>query len=301
MNFLYCFDNNFNLQALNSINSIINKSKIKNLNFYIIHDSPSNFSDLIEKYLSEYINIITIFKFDFDSIDFPKITDAHVSKATYFRLFFQKYLPEDIEFITYVDSDIICMRDPERDVIEAIKNIKDNNLFLGAVNDGMGTYDNQIRLDMKSDKYFNAGVMVINLKEWRANIQISKILLLMEELREKILWWDQDILNVLIDGDYLELTNDFNKKTSDFDITPEKSVIFVHYSGKGKPWSPMFYKEGVNMVYQNEFLKTGFSKFHIAPKGFKENVLFFRNLISGKYVKFNISDLIKSYIKNKIK
>ena len=35
---------------------------------------------------------------------------------------------------------------------------------------------------------------------------------------------------------------------------PEKSVIFVHYSGKGKPWSPMFYKEGVNMVYQNEFL-----------------------------------------------
>ena len=63
----------------------------------------------------------------------------------------------------------------------------------------------------------------------------------------------------------------------------------------------MFYKEGVNMVYQNEFLKTGFSKFHIAPKGFKENVLFFRNLISGKYVKFNISDLIKSYIKNKIK
>ena len=301
MNFLYCFDNNFNLQALNSINSIINKSKSKNLNFYIIHDSPSNFSDLIEKYLSEYKNIITIFKFDFDSIDFPKITDAHVSKATYFRLFFQKYLPEDIEFITYVDSDIICMRDPERDVIEAIKNIKDNNLFLGAVNDGMGTYDNQIRLDMKSDKYFNAGVMVINLKEWRANIQISKILLLMEELREKILWWDQDILNVLIDGDYLELTNDFNKKTSDFDIMPEKSVIFVHYSGKGKPWSPMFYKEGVNMVYQNEFLKTGFSKFHIAPKGFKENVLFFRNLISGKYVKFNISDLIKSYIKNKIK
>ena len=45
--------------------------------------------------------------------------------------------------------------------------------------------DNQIRLDMKSDKYFNAGVMVINLKEWRANIQISKILLLMEKLREK--------------------------------------------------------------------------------------------------------------------
>ena len=72
MNFLYCFDNNFNLQALNSINSIINKSKSKNLNFYIIHDSPSNFSDLIEKYLSEYKNIITIFKFDFDSIDFPK-------------------------------------------------------------------------------------------------------------------------------------------------------------------------------------------------------------------------------------
>ena len=174
MNFLYCFDNNFNLQALNSINSIINNSKSKNLSFYIIHDSPSDFSNLIDKYLSDYKNIISIFKFDFDSIDFPKITDAHVSKATYFRLFFQKYLPEDIEFITYVDSDIICLRDPETDVKEAIKKINKNNLLLGAISEGKGTKNNQIRLDMKSDKYFNAGVMIINLKEWRAKIQISK-------------------------------------------------------------------------------------------------------------------------------
>ena len=301
MNFLYCFDNNFNLQALNSINSIINNSKSKNLSFYIIHDSPSDFSNLLDKYLSDYKNIIAIFKFDFDTIDFTKITDAHVSKATYFRLFFQKYLPEDIEFITYVDSDIICLRDPETDVKEAIKKINKNNLLLGAISEGKGTKNNQIRLDMKSDKYFNAGVMIINLKEWRAKIQISKILYLMEKLREKIVWWDQDILNVLIDGDYLNLKNDLNKKTSDFDNMPEKSVIFVHYSGKGKPWSPMFYKDTKNMIYQNEFIKTGFSKFHIAPKGLKENLLFFLNLLTRKYVNFNNFDLMNSYIKNKIK
>ena len=38
MNFLYCFDNNFNLQALNSIMSIINNNKDHKTKIFVIHD-----------------------------------------------------------------------------------------------------------------------------------------------------------------------------------------------------------------------------------------------------------------------
>ena len=54
MNFLYCFDSKFNLQAINSINSLINKSKSLEIKVFVIHDNPSTFQKLVKKYLSEY-------------------------------------------------------------------------------------------------------------------------------------------------------------------------------------------------------------------------------------------------------
>ena len=44
--------------------------------------------------------------------------DAHVSEATYYRLFCSDYLPDDIETILYIDADIICISNP----INLIKN-----------------------------------------------------------------------------------------------------------------------------------------------------------------------------------
>ena len=109
MNFLYCFDNNFNLQALNSIMSIINNNKDHKTKIFVIHDDPASLQKIIKKYLNDYEEVFEIFEFDFNFVNFPKINKSHVSKATYFRLFFQKYIPEHIDFITYVDSDIICI------------------------------------------------------------------------------------------------------------------------------------------------------------------------------------------------
>mgnify|MGYP001172002618 FL=1 len=300
MNFLYCFDNNFNLQALNSINSIIKYSNNVNLNFYIIHDSPKTFLKILDRYLPDYKNLITIYKFDFDSIKFPRINKAHVTKATYFRLFFQKYLPKNIEFITYVDSDIICLSNPEKRIQELIETIDNSNLLIGAVNEDSLVDQNVNRLDMKSDRYFNAGVMIINLKQWSKKIEINEIILSMEKLRDKIKWWDQDVLNVLVDGNYLELKKDFNMKASEIKGMPDESVVFLHYAGKGKPWDNSFFEDPNTNIYQNAFLRTGFSEYHIDPKGFIENILFFKHLFSNKYKQFNKKKLFSSYIKNKL-
>ena len=301
MNFLYCFDNNFNLQALNSINSIIKNSESENINFYIIHDSPKTFTKILDNYLPNYKHLIKIYKFDFDSIKFPRINKAHVTKATYFRLFFQKYLPKNIEFITYVDSDIICLSNPENKMQDLIDTIDTNNLLIGAVSDGSEIYKNIKRLGMKSEKYFNAGVMIINLKEWSKKIKINEIILCMDKLKDKIKWWDQDVLNVMVDGRYLELKNDFNMKVSDINGMPNESVVFLHYSGKGKPWDNSFFEDSRVNFYQNAFSNTGFSKYHIDPKGIKENILFFKYLSSNKYKQYDKKKLFSSYIKNKLK
>jgi lipopolysaccharide biosynthesis glycosyltransferase len=300
MNFLYCLDNNFNLQALNSINSIIRNSENKDLKFYIIHDTPEGFKKIIDKYLPSFRDIIHIYKFDFNAIKFPKISGAHVSKATYFRLFFQEYIPANIDFITYIDSDIICLSNPDKRIKYLTEIIENKNYLLGAVNDSDEGNQNKDRLGMSSDKYFNAGVMVINLKLWRSKIEIHQLITSMQTLKDKILWWDQDVLNVLIDGEFLEIEKDFNMKVSNIKEKLETSVVFLHYAGKRKPWDNSIFYDIRNSTYQEAFSFTGFSKYHVHLKGIPENIKFFKNIFLSNDINLNKFDLLHSYIKNKL-
>ena len=300
MNFLYCLDNNFNLQALNSINSIIRNSEDEDLKFYIIHETPEKFKIIIDKYLSSFSDIIHIYKFDFEAINFPKISGAHVSKATYFRLFFQEYIPENVDFITYIDSDIICLSSPGKRIKYLTEILENKKYLLGAVNDSDEGNQNKDRLGMVSEKYFNAGVMVINLKLWRNKIEIHQLITSMKTLKDKILWWDQDVLNVLIDGEFLEIEKDFNMKVSNIKETLEKSVVFLHYAGKRKPWDNSIFYDIRNSTYQEAFSFTGFSKYHVQLKGLFENTKFFKNIFFSTDIQLNKFELLRSYIKNKL-
>ena len=42
VNFLYCFDENYNIQALTSINSLLNNASRK-INLHILHKDPESF------------------------------------------------------------------------------------------------------------------------------------------------------------------------------------------------------------------------------------------------------------------
>ena len=49
INFLYCFDNNYNLQANNSISSLL-ENVSEPISIYIIHENPSTFEIYIDKF-----------------------------------------------------------------------------------------------------------------------------------------------------------------------------------------------------------------------------------------------------------
>ena len=63
LSFLYCFDNNFNLQALTSINSLLGKVSEK-IDLYIIHNDISTFKNLA-KNLNKNEKIKELHYFDF--------------------------------------------------------------------------------------------------------------------------------------------------------------------------------------------------------------------------------------------
>ena len=109
MNFIYCLDKNYNIQALMSFFSL-NKVTSEKINIYIAHNQPSSLRKEINKYRFENLN----FKFleIKNNFDLPNLNNSHVTEATYYRIFAINLINDDIDHVVYIDSDILFNKDP---------------------------------------------------------------------------------------------------------------------------------------------------------------------------------------------
>ena len=298
INFVYCFDENYNIQANNSITSILENISEK-INIYIIHKDPDTFSSYLER-IKENINIREIeifhFKDKYMLETFPRVFKTHMSEATYYRFFIEKYLPKDIDFLTYLDADIICISSPIDKLREQIKLIGESDYLISSktetfIDDNFD--DENFRLDLNSKKYFNAGVMVINYKKWLANSISSKLLDELNRIKENVYYWDQDVLNSYFDGKYIELSkflnyNLFMTKDDFFDRTPksEKNEIsLIHYVGSYKPWSIRGIFNPKSRYYQNQHMNLNNNKYHIVNTWRPDAILrFFQGIVTFRFI-----------------
>lgn len=282
MKFLYCFDKNYNFQGITSINSLISSSTLK-LSIYIIHEDPESIQKSIFDINQNNLHEIKIYKFKKQSFEFPRVKGTHVSDATYYRLFISEYLPEDIDFITYIDADIICIKSPIDAISKTINLMKKNNLSISATTESVGRLEDISRLNLKQEKYFNAGVLVINFQSWNKKNKKNEFINNLNKIKEKILWWDQDVLNYTYDGEYLELSNLLNYQieiNNNFDTKKiDEEVIFLHYLGNTKPWSFSGLENNYSKYYQTYFRKISEKKYHLVSKNLKQDFFKFIKLI----------------------
>jgi len=178
--------------------------------------------------------------------------DLHASKANYYRLLIPEILPISIRKVLYLDSDLIV-----RKPIFDLWNTDIENYYLAAVeNPGMRNFD---RLFMPKDsKYFNSGVMLINVEKWRREGVHNKALAFIRSYPDRIKFWDQDGLNAILYGQWKELPIKWNVQHNYFfpeenqkryaDIILDPAI--VHFSGNGlKPWQP-----NIEHKYKSEYL-----------------------------------------------
>ena len=71
--------------------------------------------------------------------------NAHVSEATYYRLFIEDYLPSEIDNFLYLDADIICCNDPIPILDEIIFKLKKSNKIISAVSEIKNNNDKRIK------------------------------------------------------------------------------------------------------------------------------------------------------------
>lgn len=173
----------------------------------------------------------------------------HVTLATYYRLTMGDVLPGSIDRVLFLDADLL-INGPLDQLWEADL----DGRAIGAVVAPDGAEDVE-RLQMPAGtRYFNAGVMLVDMAAWRAVDVLARARFFLQEHGDRIRWWDQDVLNVLFQNNWQELSSHWNalpqhwlgmqvgrgmpewrtSKVGDL----EKEPAIVHFAGAGdfKPW-----------------------------------------------------------------
>lgn len=167
-------------------------------------------------------------------------TRDYYSKSTYYRLFIPELFPE-LDKALYLDCDIVVTGD-----ISELYDVHLGNDLVGAVTDGiicgvdkLSIYATR-RIGLKDKKYyFNAGVLLMNLKEMRSFGFEDIFLALLGSVRFNVAQ-DQDYLNVICKGRVRYVSGEWNVMPS-FGLVPECDAKLIHYNLDNKPWR----KDGV--------------------------------------------------------
>lgn len=229
------------------LHSLYRNNSQARLTVFIIHNGLKEKSKRkLEKFLRSFIESLSFIKVD-DSLLADCPLSHHVSLATYFRLFIPEVLPKDIDKVLFLDSDMII----RKSIIPLWET--DVSAYSHAAVESPNSHDAKKRLEIPlSFPYFNAGMLLINLVFWRQEKIFSKAIDFISSHKEKILWWDQDVLNYLLYKYWLPIDPIWNSLgglwSENFAMLPEASLpayqlakidpTIVHFSGAGacKPW-----------------------------------------------------------------
>ena len=240
-------DNYINYMTI-TLRSIVDTSKKTNrYDIYVIHTGLSKDS---RKKIYKITNNKNNFFIHFYNISF-KIQDIQLrldvrdyySIATYHRLFLPTIFTR-INKAIYIDSDIVVRED-----IANLYNTDIGNNLLGAVPDGSVQIYDEFKLYVKEiigvepEKYFNAGVLVMNFKGLRNFKFEKKAIELLSKVSFKVAQ-DQDVLNFLIKDKVYYIDPKWNVMPLG-NRHPNPSL--VHYNLILKPW------KHENIMYEDFF------------------------------------------------
>lgn len=171
-----------------------------------------------------------------DDIEIPK----QFSKETYYRLFAHRLFPEDVEKALWLDGDMI-INGPLDDFYN--QDFK-NKLYAAVEDSGTKAVKYQMEsLKMPADsKYVNTGVLLLNLKEMRKELNDGEIIHYLRDNQEILIYADQDVINGLLHEHILVVDPNcfynffFWKITNENKREVYANVRVIHYCGRKKPW-----------------------------------------------------------------
>lgn len=194
------------------------------------------------------------------------IIPAHLTMATYYRLFFPELIPQNITKLLYIDTDTVVIND-----LAELYNIDTKGKPVAASSaNGPGDVHTKLGIAHKAD-YFNAGVLLMNIPEWKKQQITKKAIQYLQDFSENILIADQDALNAVLKNNWLKISNRFNLQYSNVPANlPERQLkaylkdkLIIHFTTQFKTWhiSCTHWLKGLYHFYKKKSPKAAEEKY----------------------------------------
>ena len=173
----------------------------------------------------------------------PLAPGAHYTIDTYTRVWLGEFFPATADRVLYLDADMV--------VVGSIASLWNTDLagaLMGTV-DIPGSEQGVALLAMHpEDGYFNAGVLLIDLAQWRATRAEQTVIDYIHAHPERLMY-DQDALNACFHSRRKRLDYRWNVIRPFFrepSVLPleraeieaiRREAIIIHFNGGSKPWS----------------------------------------------------------------
>src|SRR3989344_3795219 len=179
----------------------------------------------------------------FKEIPIPRLSQTayFLPIEVYYRIAVARILPPTYRKAIYLDCDVVVRGD-----ITELFNVDLAGKTAGVVAD---CFQDERRNHLKKLcesipalgtpeelMYFNSGVLLIDLDLWRKRGIEEKLFKFIRENPGKLWAADQDALNIVLPGDYRQLSAKYNLIAEDPRQKNEKNPVIVHFAGGSKPW-----------------------------------------------------------------
>lgn len=213
--------------------SIILNNQSEKINFHVFTDGI-NQEDLdrltiLTKYEHVKVKMYYINKEVFKN--FP--TSVGWTYATYYRFIMGNVLYGHVNKVLYLDADILCIGS-----LQGLLEIDMDHYTIVGICDFLENFKIRMQeLEIKNGKYFNAGVMYIDVNKWYEEKISQRAMELLIENPQKYKSLDQDVLNVLLDGKVYFADKKWDYMYDTMRMTHELpgNIILIHFTGD-KPW-----------------------------------------------------------------
>lgn len=247
----FSVDDNYVPFLLVSLESIVsNSSKNNNYSFYVLNNGlkQENIDKLLEYNKDNFkLNFVNMAE-KINDISAILHTRDYYTKAIYYRLFIPTLFP-NLDKAIYIDCDIAV----QSDVAELFDYDVTNNL-LGAIADEAVSLVPEFQaytkncLGIDGFKYFNSGVLVMNLKKLREINFETKFFNALTSYKLSVAP-DQDYLNVICKDRVTYIPKVWNKMPFPDNNLKVEDLKLIHYNLSYKPW------HYTDILYQEVFWK----------------------------------------------
>jgi lipopolysaccharide biosynthesis glycosyltransferase len=212
---------------------LTNKAPETRICLHVIHDELSRVNQMrLELIADQYGAEIQFHRLDVKHLNV--LNNDPFIKSAYYKLSMPA-VPSllSVSRAIYLDCDII--------VTGNIGRLWETDLagrVIGAVKDFRGAARRKDLNLPAGWPYFNAGVLLIDMEQWRSRGITEKAVAFIQRYPDKLLYHDQDAMNAVLQAQWLELPAHWNCHTNRFPREQAKIGLpmIIHFAGSSKPW-----------------------------------------------------------------